>query len=125
MSTGAENDLELATNLARSVVGRFGMGESVRLLHCATPQAAGGFPEMNGPGVRDCSERTASLLDEEAEQLLEQLYQDARQLLQLHKDALERVAEALVERENLDEFEFQALLVQPSPSAPRAPILSS
>lgn len=78
---------------------------------------------MNGPGVRDCSERTASLLDEEAEQLLEQLYQDARQLLQLHKDALERVAEALVERENLDEF--QALLLQPSPSAPRAPTLSS
>jgi len=125
VSTGAENDLELATNLARSVVGRFGMGESVRLLHCATPQAAGGSPEMSGPGVRDCSERTASLLDEEAEQLLEQLYQDARQLLQLDKDALERVAEALVERENLDEGEFQALLVQPSPSAPRGPILSS
>jgi cell division protease FtsH len=114
VSTGAENDLEMATHLARSVVGRFGMGASVRLLHCATPLAlAGSGAAAEGLPLRDCSERTASLLDEEAEQLLDQLYKEARQLLEHNEGALERVATALIERESLDEAEFRALLDEP------------
>jgi cell division protease FtsH len=113
VSTGAENDLEMATNLARSVVGRFGMGESVRLLHCAPLPGPGWSPGMATFPGRDCSDHTASLLDEEAEQVLDQLYEDAKQILGRHKDALERVAEALIERESLDEKQFHALLGKP------------
>jgi cell division protease FtsH len=90
VSTGAENDLEQATNLARSIVARFGMGESVRLLHCGTPQTSNLVPAVDGYVVRDCSERTASMIDEEAGQLLDQLYQEARQLLEKHRDGLDR-----------------------------------
>lgn len=121
ISTGAENDLEQATRLARSVVGRFGMGESVRLLHCATPPLDGAR-EADAFVPRDCSERTAGLLDEEAEALLEQLYREASQLLTEHRDTLERVAAALIERESLDELEFQSLIDPPAAAAtPLAP----
>ena len=118
VSTGAENDLEMATNLARSVVGRFGMGESVRLLHCATSPKLGWSPDAEAFGARDCSDRTAALLDEEAEQLLDQLYEEAKRLLGEHKGALERVAAALVERESLDEADFHSLLKEPSSAGP-------
>jgi cell division protease FtsH len=121
VSTGAENDLALATNLTRSVVGRFGMGESARLLHCApTPQS--GWPqEGEGFTGRDCSEQTAARVDEESEQILDQLYEEAKQLLGEHKDALERVAAALLERESLDELEFRRLLEGSDPAAIDAP----
>jgi cell division protease FtsH len=127
VSTGAENDLEQATNLARSVVARFGMGESVRLLHCGTPLTSELVPTADGYTLRDCSEHTASMIDEEAEQLLEQLYQEAKQLLEQHKDGLERVATALLERETLDEAEFRALvggIEKTIPSPAHGPIKS-
>jgi cell division protease FtsH len=115
VSTGAENDLEIATDLARSVVGRYGMGDSVRLLHSATPTSLPGSPAFTeGLGLRDCSEHTAALLDEESEQLLQQLYADDRKILEEHRDELERVALALIERESLDESEFLTLLESPS-----------
>jgi cell division protease FtsH len=111
VSTGSENDLEMATQLARSVVGRFGMGETQRLLHCGTSQAQTEAASWLGPfAPRDCSERTASLLDDEAEALLEQLYAEAHRLLSEHRDELERVAKALIERETLEEADFRALL---------------
>ena len=124
VSTGAENDLEQATNLARSIVARFGMGESVGLLHCGTPQTSNLVSPVDGYVVRDCSERTASMIDEEAGQLLDQLYQEARQLLEKHRDGLDRVATALLARETLDESEFRALAtgsgeaasIRPAPS---------
>jgi cell division protease FtsH len=109
-STGSENDLEQATNLARSVVARFGMGESVRLLHCASKSSLQMIPDLDGNAARDCSEQTASLIDVESRQILDQLYQDARRLLEQYKDELERVAEALIERETLDESQFRELL---------------
>jgi cell division protease FtsH len=121
VSTGAENDLALATNLARSVVGRFGMGESVRLLHCA-PMPQSGWPQEGDCfAARDCSEQTAARVDEEAEQILDQLYQDAKGLLGEHKDALERVSAALLERESLDEADFRCLLEGSAPAGIDSP----
>jgi cell division protease FtsH len=112
VSTGAENDLEQATNLARSVVARFGMGENVRLLHCGTPQSQALAASTEGFAARDCSERTAALIDKEAGELLDQLYAEAKSILEQHRDALERIANALLERETLDEGEFRELLQQ-------------
>ena len=113
VSTGAENDLEHATDLARSVVARFGMGESLRLLHCGT-RTSELVPMGEGYAIRDCSERTAAMIDEEAAALLDQLYAEARQLLEKHRDSLDRVAQALLERETLDESEFRALVAGPT-----------
>ncbi len=121
VSTGAENDLELATNLVRSVVGRFGMGESVRLLHCGPQPNALWLADPEAPGRPNCSDATAALLDEESERLLDALYADARQLLEKHRDALDRVSGALIEQETLDEAALQELLGAASGEAADAP----
>jgi len=111
VSTGAENDLEQATRLARSVVARFGMGDSERLLHCA-PNELAALADLGAEGVsaaRGCSEQTAAAIDEESEQLLQQLYAEARKILEQHRESLDRVATALLERETLDQEELLAL----------------
>ncbi|MAG31258.1 MAG: cell division protein FtsH [Deltaproteobacteria bacterium] len=110
VSTGAENDLEQATNWARSAIARFGMGDSVRLLYCASPQAAlmPGTEEVFA--APSCSQDMARLIDREAQELLDQLYDEAKQLLVQNKGSLERVAETLMERETLDRDALAALL---------------
>ncbi len=118
VSTGAENDLEQATRLARSVVARFGMGDSERLLHCA-PNDLAALTELGAEGfsgARGCSEQTAAAIDEESEQLLQQLYAEARKILEQHRERLERVATALLERETLDQEEFLRLGLEASAS---------
>jgi cell division protease FtsH len=114
VSTGAENDLELATALARRLVCQFGMGKAVGLMHVAReggPALAGAL----GSGlVRDCSEATAAAVDEEVRALLDESYAEARRVLVRHRDQLDRVAAALLEHETLDEPALRALLAEPS-----------
>jgi cell division protease FtsH len=110
VSSGAENDLEQATALTRSLVARLGMGKSVGLMHCVRepgPLLAG---DLEGAMRRDCSEETARLIDEEVKGILDEAYAEAKRILQAHRDQLERVAETLLERETLDEASFHALL---------------
>jgi cell division protease FtsH len=116
VSTGAENDLEQATAIARQVVCQYGMGESVGLMHCAQRLAG---PE--GYALqRDCSEETAHAIDEEVRRILEEAYAAARRVLVEHRDELERAAEALLERETLDRAELEALLGALRSGAPAA-----
>jgi cell division protease FtsH len=117
VSTGAENDLELATALARRMVCQFGMGKSAGLMHVGREEA----PFATGPGatalLRDCSEATAHAIDEEVRGLLDEAYAAARALLVAHRDQLDRIAAALLERENLDRDALYALLAPPPPTA--------
>jgi len=109
VSTGAENDLEQATSIARQIVCQFGMGESAGLMRCMTAA---------GPGIasdaawlqRDCSEQTAHEIDEEVKRILADAYAEARAILIAHRGQLRAVAERLLERESLDEREFKALI---------------
>jgi cell division protease FtsH len=89
------------------------MGDSVRLLHCATPQVLATPGGLEALGWRNSSEHTAALLDDEAEQLLRARYREDYELLEKHRDELERIADALIERESLDEEDFRALLSEP------------
>jgi cell division protease FtsH len=113
VSTGAENDLEMATALARRLVCQFGMGKAVGLMHVAHEPAWGSIG-ADGILQRDCSEETAHAVDEEVRALLDEAYADARQVLVQHRDQLERVAKALLERETLDEPGLRALLAGPA-----------
>ncbi|MBK8978350.1 MAG: ATP-dependent zinc metalloprotease FtsH [Planctomycetes bacterium] len=110
VSTGASDDLDRATQLARQLVTVYGMGRSVGLMRCASdPDAA----FLRGPGARlqrDCSEATAREIDEEVRAVLDGAYQRALGLLREHRDELERVAHALLERERLEGDEFAELL---------------
>jgi cell division protease FtsH len=117
VSTGAENDLEHATALARQMVAMYGMSDVVGLAHCAQRQNpfAAGMPE--GFIQRDCSEQTAREIDQEVKRLLDQAYAEAKALLREHRRQLDLVAAELHERETLDGKSFMRLLQQQGPQS--------
>jgi cell division protease FtsH len=119
VSTGAENDLERATALARQMVCLYGMSEAVGLSH--TGQRQNAFL-AGGDGMvmqRDCSEETAREIDEEVKRMLAQAYEEAETILREHRDLLERVTEELLKRETLDAQTFRQLVgLKPEPEQP-------
>jgi cell division protease FtsH len=114
VTTGAENDLEHATAVARQMVCMYGMGKSVGLLHCA--QHMNPFLAATGDGAlqRDCSEQTARDIDEEVKSILDSAYGEAKQILQEHRCTLDSVANELLKRETLDARTFKNLITQAS-----------
>jgi cell division protease FtsH len=114
VSTGAENDLEAATALARRIVCQFGMGKAVGLMHVVNEPAWAPSAALGGL-QRDCSEETAHAIDDEVRALLDDAYAEAKRVLVRERAPLDRVAEALLARETLDAAALRALL--PAPSA--------
>jgi cell division protease FtsH len=115
VSTGAENDLQHATALARQMVAMFGMSDVVGLAHCAQRQNpfAAGMPD--GVIQRDCSEQTAREIDQEVKKLLGRAYAEAKRILHEHRAQLDLVAGELLERETLDGKSFRRLLQPQGP----------
>ena len=109
ISTGAENDLERATALARQMVCIYGMSESVGLVHCGQKRPMY-LPSMDGSLQTDCSDETARAIDHEVKSLLNQCYRDAKGVLSEHRTELERVAQELLRVETLDAEAFKRLL---------------
>jgi cell division protease FtsH len=115
-TTGAENDIEQATNLARAMVTRWGMSEQLGLVQLAPPENR--FLGVPGTysGAKPFSEETARTIDEEVFKILDNSYAEARRLLNEHRNALDSLVVALLEHETLDE---QAILeVTGLPPAP-------
>jgi cell division protease FtsH len=114
-TTGAENDIEQATNLARAMVTRWGMSEKLGTVQLAPREnpflGGGGYP-----GEKPISEETARAIDEEVSRIIDESHEEARRLLTRHRKELEALAGALVERETLDEGEI--LEVTGLPPAP-------
>jgi cell division protease FtsH len=110
VTTGAENDLEHATMIARQMVAAYGMSEKVGLAHCVRRQDAmfPGLPEMSMQ--RDCSEETARQIDAEVREILEDAHKEARRILETHRDQLGLVVAELLRRETLDANAFEALI---------------
>jgi len=109
MTTGAGNDLEKATELARRMVCEWGMSENLG------PMTFGKRNEEIFLGrdftqVQDYSERTAREIDNEVRGIIQQSYQTARDLLETNLDALHKVAETLLEKESLDGAEIEAIM---------------
>jgi cell division protease FtsH len=120
ITTGAENDLEHATALARQMVCVYGMGESVGLVHCA--QRRESFLPVPGDGwmQRDCSEQTAREIDEEVKKILDTAYAEAKQILQQHRAQVDLVAGELLKRETLDAETFRDLIRRPIQTSKQA-----
>jgi cell division protease FtsH len=117
-TTGAENDIEQATSLARSMVTRWGMSERLGLVQLAPKEN----PYLNrldaglmgqGPNV---SEETARTIDAEVRRIIDASHVEALRLLREHRGALDALAQALLARETLDEHEI--LEVTGLPPAP-------
>jgi cell division protease FtsH len=115
-TTGAENDIEQATQLARNMVTRWGMSERLGLIQLAPQENRFlGTVDRSGGGA-PYSEETAHAVDEEVARIIRECYQEARRLLSEHRRELDGLAEALLARETLDEQEI--LEVTGLPAAP-------
>jgi cell division protease FtsH len=113
-TTGAESDIEQLTQIARRMVGRWGMSEAVGPV--AVVPRDGGGPLL--PGTEEVSEATHRLVDEEVRKLVDAAYEEVLQLLAEHRSKLDALAQALLERETLDEAEvYAAAGVERSPAA--------
>ena len=113
LSTGAHNDLERATGLARAMVMRYGMSERLGPLTFGG-ESGPGFLRRIGPGweggEREYSEETARAIDEDVRRIVEQTYERVRALLGAKKEVLLRAAEVLKVRETLEGDELRRLL---------------
>ena len=114
VSTGAENDLERATALARQMAGLFGMSRSIGLSRVIQRQGAVYLTGVDGQLQRDCSEQTAQELDAEVKGILDRAYAEALDILSVHQDQLERVAGELLKVETLTGEDFLRLIGRPS-----------
>jgi cell division protease FtsH len=111
ISTGAQDDLQRATSLARRMVTEFGMSKSLGLQ--SFDSGRGQFLDVPGQGLagsREVSDETARAIDQEVGSLLEERYQQARQIVREHREALEQVAKELLQHEVLDGSRFREVV---------------
>ena len=101
ITTGAGNDIERATAMARQMVTRFGMSDVIGLMAIGQPDKEV-FLGRELVQRRDVSEHTAQQVDQEIKRVLNEAHERARSILGDHTDLLERIAQALLERETLD-----------------------
>jgi cell division protease FtsH len=121
-TTGAENDIEQATNLARGMVTRWGMSDRLGMVQLAPAgnRFLGGAPSG---APREISEATAQAVDEEVRRIIAECHDEARRLLRAHRGALDALAVALLDRETLDEREILAVTgLPPAPALDTRPI---
>jgi cell division protease FtsH len=110
ITTGAENDLQQVTAIARNMVARWGMSGRLGLISFSDRQ----MPFMGGGdiGQRDFSEATASVIDDETRDLVQSAYQQVKQLLTDHRVTLERIAQELRRHETLDAKQLGQILIE-------------
>ena len=108
ITTGAGNDIERATAMARQMVTRFGMSETIGLMAIGHADQEV-FLGRELVQRREVSEHTAQQVDQEIKRVLDEAHEHARQLVAEHRDLLEVVAQALLDRETLDAADVGAL----------------
>jgi cell division protease FtsH len=108
ITTGAGNDIERATQMARRMVTRFGMSDLVGLMAVGDSDHEV-FLGREITQRRDVSEHTAQLVDQEVKRTLDEAYERARSVLERERELLESIANALLERETLDRDQVELL----------------
>jgi cell division protease FtsH len=106
-TTGAENDIEQATGIARRMVTRWGMSDELGMVELAArenPYLSNGYGAL---GRKDISEHTAQRIDAEVRRIIGECHAEATRLLNAHRAQLDALAKALLDRETLDEREIQ------------------
>ncbi|MCR4885336.1 MAG: ATP-dependent zinc metalloprotease FtsH [Clostridiales bacterium] len=112
--TGAINDLQRATELARNMVTKFGMSDKLGTVYLGNDQEV--FVGMEFGQTRDYSEETAALIDSEVRAILTKCYQDSLDILRAHLDQLKGLAEMLIEKETITREMFLDF-INPAPAA--------
>ena len=109
ISTGASNDIERATKIARAMVMKYGMSEKLGPITYGTDESNPFLGKEMGH-VSNYSEQTASEIDEEIQTIISTAYDKTEQILKEHIDELHRLAGVLYEKEKLDGSEFQQVM---------------
>ena len=123
VTTGAESDLEQVTRIARQMVGRWGMSKAIGLVSVLPGPAD--EPLLAGTGGT-ASEATRELVDAEVRRIVDECYSVAVEQLRSNRDRLERLAQALLERETLDERDaYEVAGFTPGPPDDRASLAAS
>ncbi len=113
ISTGASNDIERATNLAKSMVTKYGMSDKLGTVMYGSSNNEV-FLGMDYGRARDYSEATAAAIDKEVYDIISEAYSEAERLLTEHKDLLHKLAQYLIVNEKIDAPEFQKLMNDPT-----------
>ena len=118
VTTGASNDIERATKLARAMVTQYGMSEKFGLMGLESIQ----HKYLDGRAVLNCGEETAGEIDKEVMKMLKSAYEEAKHLLTENREALDKIADFLIEKETITGKEFMDIFhkVQGTESLPDA-----
>ena len=108
ISTGASNDIERATQIARSMVTKYGMSDRIGTLTLGSSQNEV-FLGRDFAQSKEYSEETAAIIDEEVKKIVDKAYNEAKQILTEHIDKLHAVAGVLLEKEKIEADEFEQI----------------
>lgn len=105
VTTGASNDIEKATKVARAMITQYGMSEKFGLIGLESIQNR----YLDGRAVMNCGEATAAEIDSEVMQMLKVAYDEAKRLLMENREALDKIAAFLIEKETITGKEFMQI----------------
>ena len=111
VSTGASNDIERATKTARSMVTIYGMTDKFDMMALESVQNR----YLDGRAVRECSDQTSTLIDEEVLNIIRTCHQNTRKLLRDNRDLLDKISEYLLEKETIFGDEFMEFVYEKYP----------
>ena len=118
MTTGASNDIQRATALARNMVAQFGMSTELGLMAPASVTNQ----YLDGQAYMDCSQETAAIVDREVQKLLHACYEESKSILKAHRGLLDEIAEFLLAKETITGDELMAYVnAENKPSEESAP----
>ncbi len=105
VTTGASNDIEKATKIARAMITQYGMSERFGLVGLESVQNK----YLDGRPVSNCGQATASEIDKEVMRMLKDAYEEAKKLLEEHRLSLDKIADFLIEKETITGKEFMEI----------------
>ena len=105
VTTGAANDIEKATRIARAMVTRFGMSKKFGLMGLETVESQ----YLDNRAALNCADETAAMIDEEVMKILKDSYKEAKKLLKENRDIMDKIADYLIKKETITGHEFMEI----------------
>lgn len=111
VTSGASNDIERATQLARAMISMYGMSEQFDMMALESVQNR----YLDGRAVRNCSEQTSTVLDNEVLKIIKEAHAESRKILRENRELLDKISAVLIEKENIFGDEFMDLIYEVYP----------